>query len=157
MKPVALCRTLLLSLLMLAACTVAAQSDLYRRYAQRTDVRVAFIEAMRVDSVTTVDVTVVTAVDSAGWQWMMSEFNIPSFSPEIEAFLASGEQSVSLHFSPSGRPDRLAKPAETSPCDAVVVDRAHRTLCAYHIADPAQYRRILRRELDAVANPGTGR
>ena len=70
MKPVALRRALLVSLLMVTAGTAAAQSDLYRRYAQRTDVRVAFIEAMRVDSVTTVDVTVVTAVDSAGWQWM---------------------------------------------------------------------------------------
>lgn len=149
MKKSVICRIVLAAVVMAAAGTAAAQGDLYRRYASRTDVNVSFIEAMRIDSATTVDVTVVKAVNPEGWSWMKSEFAIPDLTPELEAFL--GPSAVSVHFSPSGHPEILAKVVDKPEGDAVVIDRAGRTVCIYHIGTVEQYRRILHRELDMLA------
>ena len=45
----------------------------YRIYSPRTDVRVAFVKDFAIDSFK-IDVTVITAIDSAGWEWMRKAY-----------------------------------------------------------------------------------
>ena len=64
-------------ILMLALCYgLSAQTDIYRRYAKQPHVKVASVSNFSINSKTQVDVTVIEAVDDAGWNWMMKEFSI---------------------------------------------------------------------------------
>lgn len=62
-------------LLLLASFATHAQSDAYLRYAPNPNLNVAFVEGFRLDDSTTVDVTVITAKDSATLAWLCEEFN----------------------------------------------------------------------------------
>lgn len=53
--------------------------DLYRRYADQPGVRVGYIKDFPFYGSTTVDVTTVEALDSAGWAWMLDEFEVQSY------------------------------------------------------------------------------
>ena len=82
-------------MLVLAATQgVAAQTDLYRRYASQPDVKVASVSNFALDSTSRVDVTVLSAEDDAGWEWMKREFHIGDLSPEQQAGLDEGSDVV---------------------------------------------------------------
>lgn len=50
--------------------------ELYRRYEHQPGVRVGYIESYRFDDSTLADVVTLEALDSAGWHWMTSEFDL---------------------------------------------------------------------------------
>ncbi len=52
--------------------------DLYRQYADQPGVRVGYIKDYPFDECVKIDVTTVEALDSAGWAWMLDEFNLPT-------------------------------------------------------------------------------
>ncbi|MBR4177552.1 MAG: hypothetical protein IKP34_06930 [Bacteroidales bacterium] len=49
--------------------------EVYQRYAGREDLYVSFIKDFRIDDSTVVDVTTLTAKDSAGWEALLREMN----------------------------------------------------------------------------------
>ncbi len=57
--------------------------EVYRRYCNRDDVRVEFFKAFRIDDSTTVDVTTLTAKDSASWETLLREMNVSDLIIEI--------------------------------------------------------------------------
>lgn len=69
---------LVLVLLFLTGFAVQAQTDIYRRYADRGDLeRVACLTNRRLDDGTRVDITLLRARDSACMQALMRELNMP--------------------------------------------------------------------------------
>ena len=58
-------------------------SEVYNRYKDRSDLRVAFVKEYRIDDSTTVDVTTLTAKDSAGWEALLREMNVSDLIIEI--------------------------------------------------------------------------
>ncbi len=103
------------------------QSDLYKRCAEEKCVEAVFIKDMKVDLKTRLDVTVVKAMDSEGWQWMCREFRIPKViaedtirSPRI-SYLAEPNHPETLRDRRSG-----------GDCDMIVVVVEERMLVAYH-------------------------
>ena len=54
-------------------------SEVYRRYKDRDDLSVAFVKDYRVGDSITVDVTTITAPDSASWEQLLREMNMPDF------------------------------------------------------------------------------
>ena len=83
----------LLALLSFGACqpdypvSESPHADLFRQYASQEGIRMAFIEKMQIDSTLSLDVTVISARDTAGWQWMCTTFDIVVPPPEILALL----------------------------------------------------------------------
>ena len=68
-----------------------AQPDLYNRYASRTDIRVASVTGFVLDSAgTTADVTLLEAVDDAGWDWLCKEFGLIALNDDQRRQLAQG-------------------------------------------------------------------
>ena len=47
--------------------------EVYRRYCNRDDIRVEFFKDFRIDDSTIVDVTTLTAKDSASWEALLRE------------------------------------------------------------------------------------
>lgn len=69
--------------LVLAFGNAFGQAHIYDRYASRTDLEVAYLENLPLDSATSINATLIIAKDSAAWEWMKVEFQIaPSPSPD---------------------------------------------------------------------------
>lgn len=80
--------------MLLVSVSVAAQTDLYRRYASQPGVKVASVNGFAIDSTARVDVTVIEAEDDEGWEWMKGEFYIGDLSPQQQASLDEGYDAV---------------------------------------------------------------
>ena len=82
--------------LWLCATTLGAgaQTDLYLRYASQSNVKVASVSNFALDSTSHVDVTVISAEDEAGWEWMKHEFHIGELAPEQQLSLREGSDVV---------------------------------------------------------------
>lgn len=119
-------------------CGVNAQDVLYGRYAQRTDVGVAYVEGFEVDSAVTVAATVFLAHSDAEWRWLEREFAIN---------LADTADVKLFRLAPRNRPSVKLKGAGPVGNDYVVASRRLRTVSVFHIENMAQYRAILKREL----------
>lgn len=76
-------------------CTAAGQTDLYNRYASRTDIRVASVTNFVLDSGILADVTLLEAREDAGWAWLCDEFGLSELSPEQQKQVEEG-RDVSL-------------------------------------------------------------
>lgn len=85
---------IMLVLVLAAAQNVAAQTDLYQRYATQPNIKVASVNNFALDSSVKVDVTVIAAEDDAGWEWMKREFYIGDLSPEQQEGLYEGSDVV---------------------------------------------------------------
>ena len=66
--------------LLLIANNVWAQREVYDRYVGRDDIDIVYVHDYLIDSVNTMDVILIRAKDSAGWEWMKEEFNIMPLS-----------------------------------------------------------------------------
>lgn len=89
-------------------CHLFAQTELYNKYASKTNIKVACVNNMALDSVSKVDVTLLEALDDEGWGWMLKEFNI---SEQVQ-----GE--MSMMFSMRNKHD----PAKSAPIVNEIVD-----------------------------------
>lgn len=85
-------RKLFLTLMSLFWVSLAgAQTDLYNRYASRTDIKVASVTGFVLDSTgLTADVTLLEAVDDKGWEWLCKEFGLIALNEEQQRQLAQG-------------------------------------------------------------------
>ena len=84
-------RKLILFLCCLAyTLTTLAQTDLYKRYASRTDIRVASVTNFTLDTGITADVTLLEAVDDQGWAWLCKEFNLAPLSQQQQQQMDEG-------------------------------------------------------------------
>lgn len=62
-------------------------SQLYRDYADNPHIAAAYIRDFRVNDSLTLNVTVLEALDSAGWDQLRIDFKRPILPPEIEKYI----------------------------------------------------------------------
>ena len=84
----------LILIALLATLAAQGQTELYKRYASQTGVKVASVSGFAIDSTSKVDVTVLEAEDDEGWEWMKKEFYIGELSPEQQLSLDEGYDAV---------------------------------------------------------------
>ena len=82
--------------LILFLCSLAytlptpAQTALSKRYASRTDIRVASVTHFTLDTGITADVTLLEAVDDPGREWLCKEFNLAPLSQQQQQQMDEG-------------------------------------------------------------------
>lgn len=76
--------------LTLLSLSATAQTDLYKRYASRSDIRVASVTNFTLDTGITADVTLLEAVDDEGWLWLCHEFNLATPTQEQKKQMQDG-------------------------------------------------------------------
>ncbi len=85
-------------------------SEVYNRYKDRDDLRVAFVKDYRIDDSTTVDVTTLTAKDSASWENLLREMNYPEMLIKImNENLRNGNRGVGNYYCKKGLPETRTK------------------------------------------------
>ena len=96
-------------ILMIIGCVGAmAQTELYKKYSSNTNIKVACVNNLELDSVSRVEVTIFKAMDNEGWQWILNEFNV----------VGQSEGEMAVMFSMRDRHD----PAKKAPIKDNVVD-----------------------------------
>ena len=81
--------------------------EVYCRYSNRDDLKVSFLKDFRINDSTTVDVTTITAKDSASWEALLREMNIPKSQIDIlRKSYNKGNQSVNHYYCVKGNPEQ---------------------------------------------------
>lgn len=71
-------------------------SAAYQRYHNVHGIHAIFIKDKPINDSVAVDVTLLTATDTAAWDRLMADFNIPQYPPEVMALVMQGDAAVTI-------------------------------------------------------------
>ena len=102
--------------LLLIANSVWAQREVYDRYVGRDDIDIVYVHDYLIDSVNTMDVILIRAKDSAGWEWMQEEFNFVPLSEIGEQSLSNGKDVIQTYLASKYNPTEPKEPELLDSC-----------------------------------------
>ena len=137
--------------LLLIANSVWAQREVYDRYVGRDDIDIVYVHDYRIDSVNTMDVILIRAKDSAGWEWMKEEFNILPLSNKNRDVINRGKDVLKVFFTNKADP---TKPMDTDlmkDC-LITISYQRKELCISYYNTFEQARFILHKNNERIIN-----
>ena len=129
-------------------------SELYRRYSDSSHICASYIKDFRVNDSLTLDVTVLEALDSAGWAGLLKDFDITPLPQEALEFLGLDTNAVT--FWKVHKTDFT--PVDDPLCTdfyLIVLQECRRTITFFSIENAAQSRAVFTRELTEMGNSKT--
>ena len=124
-------------------------SEVYNRYKDRDDLRVAFVKDYRIDDSTNVDVTTLTAKDSAGWESLMREMNKPESLIELmRKAVDEGRYNVTGYYCEVEHPE-LTTPYKEGNSWYVILNPTEKTIYIYQLSN-CKARSIIKNKLKEV-------
>lgn len=125
-------------------------SEVYRHYEHRQDLKVGFIKDYRIDDSTTVDVTTLTAKDSASWENLLREMNVSELLIKImREQKGKGNNSVSDYYCKKGHPDTRTKISIPN-CELVVVSPNEYCFYVFNVTSKEQAHIILSKKQSEI-------
>lgn len=136
-------KRIIIPLLLLASLAAHAQSEAYLRYAPNPNLNVAFVEGFRLDDSTTVDVTVISAKDSATWTWMIEEFNISLMNNlALSKQWYTKPKSIGTRIVQKNDPSQHVTELIHGEFDIETISFYYKRICIYHIINQQQYNSV---------------
>lgn len=142
----------------LAAITVAMRwhrlfpsgevSELYLRYADEEGVDATFIRGFQVNDTVSVDVTLLQATDSAGWERLISNVRFSDDTKEVINSLRQ-ERHVIMYYFPKGKWNLPPDPILLNN-DLLAIDWKEQTLAIFHIKDINQPTAIIGYHVNSI-------
>lgn len=127
------------------------ESEVYHRYEHRDDLKVGFVKDYRIDDSTTVDVTTITAKDSASWEALLREMNKPEILIEnMKKATAEGRYTVTGYYCEVEHPEQIT-PYKESGCWYVILNPTERVVYIYQLSNK-NATSIIRNKLKEVKN-----
>lgn len=118
-------------------------SELYRRYADAEGINATFIKGFHVNDTVDVDVTLLEATDSAGWEKLVSDFNIPSI------FLKGREDHFLAWRLKKGHTDGPLDPIPSNNDQIIIAEGLHK-ISIFHIDNEAQAFAIIHKNTEEI-------
>ena len=116
-------------------------SDLYRRYEHADGISAAFVKDYRVNDTLTLDVTLLQATDSAGWQQLIEDFEIPAESIESAAkSVAAGRNLLTILGN------------KVTDTQIPVASYRDKYICAFHTRDKEQKEKVKLQVINLVTS-----
>lgn len=123
-------------------------SELYRRYSDSSHICASYIKDFRVNDSLTLDVTVLEALDSAGWDTLVyRHFFVPPFEQEKQLFL--NDQEETARIAPKKDISLPTDPTCTEN-DFLILSHTKKALYVFHIENNDQLTTILKVRLKAI-------
>ena len=117
--------------------------EVYQRYAGREDLFVSFIKDFRIDDSTAVDVTTLTAKDSAGWESLLREMNVNELTiVKQRKAVEEGNAIVSEYYCAKNHPEKRVSLKECMDFDLVIYSYFEKTIYVFNAKTQEQGRRI---------------
>ena len=119
------------------------ESEVYHRYEHRDDLKVGFVKDYRIDDSTTVDVTTLTAKDSAGWEALLREMNVNELTiVKQRKTVEEGNAIVSEYYCAKNHPEKRVSLKECMNFDLVIYSYFEKTIYVFNAKTQEQGRRI---------------
>ena len=128
-------------------------SEVYRRYAHVPGVEAAFVKGFPVNDTVAVDVTLLRATDSAGWDFMIDAFDLPT--EVLETVKESSEFNIWVWRSPKNEPEKriiLSSQNKDSILEIVVISFAEHQIGIFHSGSKEEEDAIMNYNLDRTTN-----
>ena len=112
-------------------------SPLYRQYVHVEGVKASYIKGYRVNDTLALDVTLLSATDTIGWEMLVEDFELPAQSDSLR----NNPSYVSVLFW-KNKKGQSRKERDTTDLnnDFLAASRAQRTICIFHVTDSNQWR-----------------
>lgn len=126
-------------------------SEIYQKYAGVENVKASFIKDYKVNDTVFVDVTLLEAIDSVGWNMVQHEFPIPKLEPPLKQVI---EQKKDLVISKLVERDNYSNPASPTSldCEIMTFSYGSQIICIFHIKNLEERRAVLYHNLDKSTN-----
>ena len=147
--------TALLCLLVAGACvayrvwprTVPFEqcSEVYQRYSDLPGIQASFIKDKQINDSVRVDVTLLQATDSAGWNQLQDSLGYARLAPEDREYLMK-HKGIRINLIPKGHLDYPMDSVFLNN-DMVAIDGTNRTIAIFNLTDSIQYRAIIKKSI----------
>ncbi len=116
-------------------------SELYRAYMDTPGVGATFIRGFQVNDTVSVDVTLLQATDSAGWERLVNDTKLPNDTKEVHNDLTQ-KRTVLLRYTPKGYMTHHTDSVSLNN-DLMAIDWTEQTIAIFHITDKKQSKSII--------------
>jgi hypothetical protein len=118
-------------------------SELYRAYMDTPGVDATFIRGFQVNDTVTVDVTLLQATDSAGWERLITDFKI------VREFLTGNDNNIMVRKAKKGCTGKQIDPVPENNDLILLADGMH-TISIFHITDKDQFYSIPNKHINGL-------
>lgn len=125
-------------------------SELYRAYKDTPGVDATFVRGFQVNDTVSVDITLLQATDSAGWERLVNDTKLPNDTKEVHNS-DKHTKAVLLHLFPKNYMNQPTDP-DFLKNDLMAIDWNEQTITIFHITDIEQQIAIIGYHLDKVKN-----
>ncbi len=115
-------------------------SELYEKYAKVEGIGATFIKDYRVNDSVTVDVTVLEATDSVGWQELRTDFKLSGIQKETSKRMG---KNISYKYVPKKDYTKGTDTTNILNNDCVAINYTDSTLCIFHYNDEETQKAIV--------------
>ena len=123
-------------------------SELYRAYMDTPGVDATFIRGFQVNDTVSVDVTLLQATDSAGWETLITDFKI------VREFLTGNDKNIMVRRAKKGHTDRQMDSIPENNDLILVADGMH-AISIFHITDKSQFVQIIMKHTQELKHKQT--
>lgn len=103
-------------------------SEIYKKYANVEKVKASFIKDFKVNDTVFVDVTLLEAIDSVGWDILKMDFKVPPPPLVLQPLIDNGEDLLFTKHIP-----KYIANTSAFPYDLLVISHLTHTLTVFHI------------------------
>ena len=128
--------------------------ELFERYKDRDDLEVSFLKDFMINDTLAVDVTLITAKDSASWMSLVNEMNIkmpPDFNQTRDDHL---KHITSSRYCKKMHPEQRSRVDEDA-FDLMYWSFYYYSMAIFHVNDMSEVRIIDKHELHSLKNDST--
>lgn len=116
-------------------------SEIYTRYENTDGIDASFIKDFRVNDSVFIDVTLLEAIDSTGWDILKKDFEVPNLPLELQQLVDSGKDLVFTKM--------ISEPAASH---LLAISYLTKTLTVFHIENDAEKHAVKYHNFDKSTN-----
>jgi len=113
-------------------------SPLYRRYAEDPGVKASFVKGFQVNDTLAIDATLLHATDSASWEQLREELNLPAHTPEVTESIKEGKNTIITYLTKKGGASQDMDKENLNNNDVVGISLLNHSICIYHTCSQEQ-------------------
>ena len=106
-------------------------TDAYRTYADRPGIDATCLHNFPLDDTLTIDVTILQATDSLGWETLKKDFNVHELDEHTQRKIDCGIDIVTMRLAPKKDPTLPMDTTDRLNNNAVAVSRLHHTVSVF--------------------------
>ena len=106
-------------------------SDLYRHYEHNPHIQATYLRNFPVNDTLFVDVTLLQATDSTGWETLRENFNVLPVPPHIQDAIDRGEDVVAVQLTPKDAPGQPMDTTSLLRNNVMAISRLNHAVCIF--------------------------